>query len=633
MEMANGSEVQTGGGDTADVKISVIARQLPKGTFVKLRPLEAGYDTEDWKALLEQHLRNNYTTLTKGDVLVVPGGGTIGSADEHFRFLVDEFKPEGDGITVIDTDLEVAIEALNEEQARETVKRLAAKNGNAGSSTGSSAGGSIDLFATVEGQVLDGEYVDYELSSWDRSQGIEIDLAALDDDAELDLFVSLFGPRQRAKPRNNQYVFAQTESSYPRRLRILPSNIELERSESIRISIYSYPSSVTTASPPRGFTLSINPYDPNSAPQNGQEPDILHKPDEVQCKNCRQWIPKRTLMLHENFCYRNNILCPKGCDQVFQKASPEWKTHWHCPFDQAFGNTPLSESKHNAYNHTQTTCPGCSRTYSSLSTLAHHRTTICPAKLILCQFCHLQVPQEGDPDSPDPIAMLTGLTVHEQADGGRTTDCHLCGRLVRLRDMRAHLAHHDLSKSTRPAPRICANKLCGSTRDGTALNGDTRVHRITDGDDEHLDLCPKCFGPLYVALHDPEGKALRRRIERRYLTQMVTGCSKPWCANTFCQTGRLHQSLPPQGKNLREALPLVKPIVDALAASAANGGYDVPLDFCVDEASQRNRTVAEMVSAGGVYGLEWCVGAVEAAQGDLGKANEWLVNWAPKKQV
>ena len=59
--------------DVSTQQITFHAKQLPKGTFVKLRPLEPGYDPEDWKSLLEQHLRQHYTTLTNGEVLVVPG--------------------------------------------------------------------------------------------------------------------------------------------------------------------------------------------------------------------------------------------------------------------------------------------------------------------------------------------------------------------------------------------------------------------------------------------------------------------------------------------------------------------------------------------------------------------------------
>jgi hypothetical protein len=622
--------------DTQGPHISVIAKQLPKGSFVKLRPLEAGYDTDDWKALLEQHLRNNYTTLTKGHVLVIPGASEGTLSDQQFRFLVDEFRPEGDGICVVDTDLEVDIEALNEEQARETIKRIAAKT-RPGPSNGTTVGGTIDLFQRVEGQVLDGEYVDYILSSWDRSQGVEVELISVDDENEIDLFVNPFGPRQRAKPRDNQYVFAQYDGEYPRRIRVQPTNSELEDAESIRISVHSYSQAgASPTSEPAKFTLSVNPIDESTLEQ-AQANITSHNPDDVQCKNCRQWIPERTLILHENFCYRNNIFCPQGCNQVFQKSSPEWKNHWHCSHnDSSWGNSALSQSKHDYYKHTPTSCPGCSRTYSSLATLAQHRTTLCPAKLILCRFCHLQVAQEGDPDAPDPAAVLSGLTPHELADGARTTDCHLCGKIVRLRDMRAHLAHHELSKTSRLAPRLCTNVLCGWTRDGTARNGDTRAQRKAADDhfdDEELHLCPKCFGPLYVALHDPEGKALRRRVERRYLTQLVTGCGKPWCSNHLCRTGRKNAGLPEQGKSIKDAMPLVKPVVDALAAAAAAGAghQPVPLSFCVDESSQRNRAVAEMLAGEGVYALEWCVGALEATSGALGDAREWLGNWAPKK--
>jgi Ubiquitin fusion degradation protein UFD1/Amino-terminal Zinc-binding domain of ubiquitin ligase E3A len=609
-------------------KISVIAKQLPKGTFVKLRPLEAGYDSDDWKALLEQHLRNNYTTLTKGDVLIIPGGSGNTSSDENFRFLVDEFRPDSDGICIVDTDLEVDIEALNEEQARETVKKRAAKL-KPGTSKGSSTGGTIDLFQAVEGHVLAGEYVDYELSSWDRSQGLEIELTSIDEGQDIDLFVSPFSPRQRAKPRENHYVFAQFDGLNPKRIQVQHTNAVLEDAESIRIAIHSYlPSNIPPSSTPISYTLRVNPLDSTKAPQTA----TTHNLDEVQCKNCRQWVPARTLILHENFCYRNNILCPHGCEQVFQKSSSAWKDHWHCPHDSAWGNTSHSQSKHNAYVHTRTTCPDCGRGYSSLATLSTHRTGLCPSKLILCRFCHLTVPQEGDPDSPDPAASLSGLTPHELADGARTTDCHLCGKIVRLRDMRAHLAHHELSKSSRLPPRICANKLCGFSRDGTAKSGDTRVSRKGTDAEHDLGLCPRCFGPLYVSLHDPDGKALRRRAERRYLTQLVTGCGKSWCTNDMCRTGRANLGMPEQGRNIKEALPLVKPVVDALTAAAAVPGAEtVPLKFCVDEACQRNRTIAEFLAAEGVYALEWCVGAVEAAGGELGGTREWLGNWAPKK--
>jgi hypothetical protein len=619
------------------VRITVHAKQLPKGTFVKLRPLEAGYDPEDWKSLLEEHLRSNFTTLTNGEVLVVYGGRDNRGKREEFRFLVDGFKPEGDAILVIDTDLEVDIEALNEEQARETLKTIAARRQRApGTTEGSSAGGTIDFFKTQEGQVLDGEYVDYELPSWDRSQGLDITLSGVDEDSELDLFVSPYSALQRVRPRVEEHVFAELSSEYPKRIRLQPTNAELDEAEAIYISVRAYPPETPSAAP-KAFSLRVSTFDPKDASSaNGNtESDVAHGPDEVQCKNCNQWVPKSSLFLHENFCLRNNIVCPQGCGRVFQKRSPSFQNHWHCPHDTFTGNTPLSRQKHDAVYHTSHACSSCDMEFPSIPTLAHHKTSTCPGKLILCRFCHLQVPQEGDPNEPaNAELLLSGLTPHELADGGRTTECHLCNKIVRFRDMDTHLRHHDLERLSRPAPRVCRNVNCGRTQDGANKMGDTRAGtRKGQGPGNEIGLCSVCFGPLYVSLHDPEGKALRRRIERRYLSQLLTGCGKSWCRNEYCRAGRKNLGEGDKSVPTKEAIPLVRPFLEGMDGR----GYSTPLHFCVDERGQKSRTLAEMMTAEkgiegkGGYGLEWCVAALEAEGGDLEKARSWLKGWAPQR--
>ncbi|KAF2644872.1 ubiquitin fusion degradation protein-like protein [Massarina eburnea CBS 473.64] len=627
-------------GDTEIVngaQITVHAKQLPKGTFVKLRPLEAGYDPEDWKSLLEEHLRSNFTTLTNGEVFVVYGGRAPGGKREEFRFLVDGFKPEGDGICVVDTDLEVDIEALNEEQARETLQRIVAKRQRApGTSEGSSVGGMIDIFKAQDGQVVDGEYVDYELTSWDRTQGVEIVLGGVDEEQEVDLFVSPFSSRQRVHPREDEHVFADLSSRYPKRIRLQPTNVELEDAESIYISIRAYPSD-PPSNTPKAYNLKVTIYDPASVPPSDESnsADIAHDPDEVECKNCHQWVPKGSLFLHENFCLRNNILCPQGCGQVFQKRSETYKTHWHCPHDTFTGNTSLSKQKHDALYHIPQECPSCTMGFPSIPTLSTHKVTECPGKLILCRFCHLQVPQEGDPtEPPNPELLLSGLTPHELADGGRTTECHLCNKIIRFRDMATHLRHHDFERLSRPPPRLCRNLNCGRTQDGANKLGDTRSGtRKGQGPGNEIGLCSVCFGPLYVSLHDPEGKALRRRIERRYLSQLLTGCTKPWCKNDYCRSGRKNAGQGDKSVPTKDAIPLVKPFL----VNMDGRGYTTPLHFCVDEASQRRRGVAEMLSAEqgvegkGGFGLEWCVAALEAEGGDLDRARAWLKGWAPQR--
>jgi hypothetical protein len=651
-EKKNGSKVEEAeNGSTAGHKITIHVEELPKGTFVKLRPLEPGYDPDDWKALLEQHLRQEYTTLTNGEVLVVPGGRGVGGKKEEFRFLVDGFKPEGtEGVCIVDTDLEVDIEALNEEQARETMKRIAEKIAKApGSGEGSSAGGELDLFNAREGQILPGDYIDYELTSWNKSLPLELELTGEDDEDEVDLIVNPVSSTQRARPRTEEHVFADFDGRPSKRTRLEPTNVELEHSESMYVTVHAYTSTTAQTNGNaagsgsgelRRFTLRARHVDHNEAKLDGsasttEEPP---NPEEVRCKNCGQWVPRRTLMLHENFCLRNNIMCRQGCGQVFKKGSPEFQSHWHCPHDSAYGNTTLAQEKHNHLYHPPSVlrCSECStaETFSTVPSLAHHRTSTCPSKLILCRFCHLIVPQEGDPDVPNGEALLSGMTPHELADGARTTECHMCNKIVRLRDMDTHLKSHELDRLDRPTPHPCRNINCGRTMDTCAKNGDTRAgSRMGQGAGNDLGLCSVCYGPLYVSMHDPEGKAMRRRIERRYLQQLVTGCAKPWCRNEFCKIGRKARDLP-SNITMKDGMPMVKPVLEALA----KGDMTSPLHFCVDESSQKRRVLAEMLAADqtvgfgkGGYSFEWCLGALEAEKGDLDGARKWLQDWAPTR--
>ncbi|KAL1979269.1 hypothetical protein VTN96DRAFT_6334 [Rasamsonia emersonii] len=600
--------------------VTVHAKQLPKGTYVRLRPLEAGYDPEDWKALLERHLRDNFTTLTTGEILTVAGG-----RHGDFRFLVDKVLPEGDGICIVDTDLEVDIEPLNEEQARETLQRRLEKASRApGTKEGSSLGGPISLGQEVFGQVRRGEYVDYELREWDREAGLNVELEAADG-ADIDLLVSPFSSRQRARPRDDEHVFGDLSTRSPKRLKLQPTNIELVDAEALYISVHAFP--VTQDSKDgdrddRKGPLQYNLRVTQTSLADEKENEEAHDPEDVQCKNCHQWVPKRTLFLHENFCFRNNVFCPK-CKNVFQKSSAEWQNHWHCPDDDAYGNDASSKMKHDTVSHSSYSCPNCSFVAPNLPGLAHHRTATCPGKLILCQFCHLLVPQQGDsdPDVTDPEVLLSGLTPHELIDGSRTTECHLCNKIIRLRDMKTHLRHHDLERLSRPPPAICKNENCGRTLLGSA----------SKATNDSLGLCGICFGPLYVDIHDPEGKALRRRIERRYLSQMLTGCGKPWCHNRYCKTGQKQTTSPtPLPSGSKEILDIAKPLVDAISVKpgVANAA---PFYFCTDETSQQRRILAEMLAAEGVYDIEWCVAAVEAGAGDLDKARDWLKGWAPRK--
>lgn len=630
IEPSTGASEEPADREATTPTITIHAKHLPKGTYVRLRPLEAGYDPEDWKSLLERQLRESFTTLTNGAILSVSG-----VKGEMFRLLVDGFRPEGDGICVVNTDLEVDIEALDEAQARETMRQIISKQQRApGTAAGSSVGQELNIWKAVDGQVLPGDYVDYELPSWARSRVLEIEISELQDDYGVDLFVSPKSSRQRVPPRDSEHIFGAFGAAQDgsKRVIIQPSNIELENAESLLISVHGYtpePTSLPDASP-RPFRLRVKnnamTTETAGASGSGDADAQEHSPDEEQCKNCFQWVPKRTIILHENFCRRNNVACPH-CRNVFQKASDEWKEHWHCPHDEAYGSSQITKAKHNSIYHTERQCTSCLFSTNSLPDLARHRTTLCPGKIILCQFCHVEVPQEGDPFNPSAEMLHSGLTEHELVDGARTTDCHLCSKIIRLRDMAAHLKYHELEKAHRPKPPVCRNANCGRTLNGVGKNGVVNAGtRMGQGPGNDIGLCSLCFSPLYVSLYDPEGKALKRRIERRYLTQLMQGCGKKWCANEWCKTARTNQKLEPKPSTAQLAVPAIKPLLDAIR------NKDTPMYFCVDEANQRRRKLAEMLTAEGDWELEWCIAACEAEGADVDMARGWLINWAPSKE-
>ncbi|KAL8945806.1 MAG: hypothetical protein Q9222_007705, partial [Ikaeria aurantiellina] len=542
--LPNGNGTHLTASEQAKSILTVHFETLSKGTYVRLRPLEAGYDPEDWKALLEKYLRDSFTTLTNGEIM------TVVSGREEFRFLIDDLKPSDKAISLVDTDLEVDIEPLNEEQARETLKQRVQKAQRApGTADGSSPGGLIQLSQDLSGQVRPQDYVDYMLEDWDKGMDLDIELVPADSAQDVDLFISPAGPKQRARPREDEHIFADFSSSPAKRVKVKHTDADLDNAEAFWVSVRGYDHNDAALQPhptlPIPYTLRVA-----SSTETAMDTDtsirssLPSNPDEELCSNCYQPVPKRTMFLHQNFCLRNNILCPH-CNQVFQKRSLEWSEHWHCPHDSSYGNTPSSRNKHDLLHHTEHTCPACGIICPNIPSLAVHRTTTCPSKPILCQFCHLIVPQQGpdDPDLMDPEVLLSGLTPHELIDGARTTECHLCAKIVRLRDMSTHLKHHSYERLNRTRPVVCNNRCCGRTLVGYFSADGKRSQQNGGSGDNDLGLCNSCFGPLYANTYDPEGKQLRRRVERRYLSQLMTGCGKEWCRNEYCKSGRAHLGL------------------------------------------------------------------------------------------
>ncbi|ETW86077.1 hypothetical protein HETIRDRAFT_415043 [Heterobasidion irregulare TC 32-1] len=81
--------------------IRITGTELPKGKFVKLQAQHVHFlEISDPKAVLEQALRN-FSALTQGDIIEISYNSIV------FGLLVMEANPGGEGISVLDTDLEV----------------------------------------------------------------------------------------------------------------------------------------------------------------------------------------------------------------------------------------------------------------------------------------------------------------------------------------------------------------------------------------------------------------------------------------------------------------------------------------------------------------------------------------------
>ncbi|KAF7778649.1 hypothetical protein Agabi119p4_2994 [Agaricus bisporus var. burnettii] len=81
--------------------IRITGTELVKGKFVKLQAQTVHFlEISDPKAVLEQALRN-FSALTQGDIIEISYNSIV------FGLLVMETKPGGEGISILDTDLEV----------------------------------------------------------------------------------------------------------------------------------------------------------------------------------------------------------------------------------------------------------------------------------------------------------------------------------------------------------------------------------------------------------------------------------------------------------------------------------------------------------------------------------------------
>ncbi|CAA6661347.1 unnamed protein product [Spirodela intermedia] len=368
---------------------------LPKGTYAKLQPEDLGFsDLPYHKAVLETSLRR-HTTLSQGDVITVLHG------DLSYKLRVLELKPSP-SVSVIETDVEVDI-IEPEDSASENQRALVPLElGNA--ETGTVEEGSFNYYKFPVDEFTGERIASGELS-------LEVSLQAESaEGADTDLYVS-----------RHPVIF-------PTKLQHGWSCHDVGSKALVLSHMISNRQWVPTAS-----ECMVTEARPSTGSVVSALPAVAGEEGAAECRNCRRLVSAQSIVIHEAFCARHNVVCQhEGCGAVLRKE--EAGAHVHCSeCGQALRREQLE--KHLEIFHRPVNCP-CGAVLEK-EEMARHQAAACPLRLITCRFCGDAV--RAGTAAADARDRLRGLCEHESVCGSRTTPCDACGRSVMLKDMDIHL--------------------------------------------------------------------------------------------------------------------------------------------------------------------------------------------------
>lgn len=378
---------------------------LPKGTYAKLQPYGVGFsDIPNHKAVLETILRQ-HATLSQGDVITVNFGGVT------CKLRVLELRPAS-SVSVLETDIEVDI-VSSSDSAPETNERNLRP---------------ITFGKSESAIVEEGQYTYYKFSieeeSFSKDTKVEVRIEAENDDGDTDLYIS---KHPLLFPTRHQHEWSSHDVGS--KSLILNPGEQCLREGTYSIGIYGFKGTTK-------YKVSVHLEDYSHSQKVGQQAvsssTSMMEVDSVECRNCKHYIPSRTIALHEAYCRRHNVMCKHdGCGVVLRVGEAE--NHVHCEkCGQAFQK--LEMEKHMKVFHEPLHCP-CGVSLEKEQML-QHQSLLCPLRLITCQFCGDMV-QAGS-SAMDARDRLRGLTEHESICGSRTAPCDSCGRSVMLKDMDIH---------------------------------------------------------------------------------------------------------------------------------------------------------------------------------------------------
>ncbi|KAL0560074.1 hypothetical protein IC582_000468 [Cucumis melo] len=381
---------------------------LPKGTYAKLQPEGLGFlDLPNHKAILETSLRQ-HATLSEGDTLTVVYG------ELTYKLNVLELKPSS-SISVLETDIEVDIvgpDSPSGPMDQRVLKLLTFKKHESG-------------------VVEEGCYSYYKFSIdndiWDIiSSGnarVEVKLEVETNEGDTNIYIS---KHPLIFPSQHQHLWSSHDIGS--KVLILNSKDKNFGPGTYSIGVY-------------GFK-GTSKYQIQVSVEEGTNHKVVGKQevssststhqDTVECRNCKHYIPSRTIALHEAYCIRHNIVCQHGDCGVVLRVE-EARNHVHCEkCGQALQKSEME--KHDKVFHVPLKC-ACGLVLEK-EEMVRHQASVCPLRLITCQFCGDMV-QAGS-SAMDIRDRLRGLSEHESICGSRTAPCDSCGRAVMLKEMDIH---------------------------------------------------------------------------------------------------------------------------------------------------------------------------------------------------
>lgn len=277
---------------------------LPKGTYAKLQADELGFsDIPNHKAVLETSLRQ-HATLSQDDVLTV----NHGTLTYHLRVL--ELKPSS-SVSVLETDIEVDIVSPNSVPDRTDQHVLRP----------------LMFGKTESGVIEEGNYMYYKFSidndtwgkitSGDTEIEVKVEPEALDGDT--DLYISrhplLF-------PTRHQHGWSSHDVGS--KSLVLSSKDQSLGAGTYSIGLYGFKGTTKFQ-----LLVSIQDISNRKVGQQVASSSQFVEADTVECRNCKHYIPSRTIALHEAYCRRHNVPCQyAGCGVVLRIE--EAKNHVHC---------------------------------------------------------------------------------------------------------------------------------------------------------------------------------------------------------------------------------------------------------------------------------------------------------------